>query len=164
VAVSPEGLVAVAHSTDYVIELWQVDGTHLGVIRREPEWFVTGPESGPSGGPGPADPLQESPRLGPDGRLWTVVHVADDDWRESLGPTRSILGGDGPGVPSQNLGGYIDSVVEVFDVNSGQLLGSARVDPHMTFISDLGHAYSYREDEYGQPFVDVWQFRIVPKP
>jgi hypothetical protein len=145
-AVAADGLVAVSHWARYVVELWTVDGQHRSTVFRNPDWFVREV----SDAPGPRS-VQEAPRIDADGRLWTVSHVPDPQWRESTSTIRDLRGGRTPGVSEGDLDGYLDSVVEVIDPNTGQLIASSRVDPRLTFVSNSGYAASYREGRTWQP-------------
>jgi hypothetical protein len=155
--VAADGLVAVSHWARYVVELWTVDGQHRSTLVRNPDWFV---RDG-SDDPGAPQARQEAPRIDAEGRLWTVSHVADPEWRQSISTVRDIRGGLAPGVAEGDLDDYVDSVVEVIDPDSGELIASIRVDPHLTFVSNSGYAASYREDDVGNPSIEVWRLELV---
>lgn len=161
-AVAKSGVVAVSHWSRYAIEVWRADGTHEKTLVREVDWFPAD-EVGRDGSSGPISPVQEAPRIDEDGRLWTVTHVRDEDWEESFGPARTRAGRSATGLSKANRDDLYDSVIEVVDLESGRLIASRRVDAHVAFISNAGHAASYREDRIGYPFVDVWRFEVVER-
>jgi len=157
-AVSPAGLIALAHNTEYAVEIWDLSGRHLRTLRRAPAWFNAAPErrSGRAGTAPP--PLLETPRIDRDGMLWTVSHVADPAWEDALVPAPDRAGAGETLRPRPGRSAdYQDSIVEVIDPASGRLLAALRLDARVEFISNEGHVASYREDEAGQPYIDVWQ-------
>jgi hypothetical protein len=159
-AVSKDGTVAVAHNDRYVVEIWNQAGQHLKTLSRDPDWFRlnaamrgTLPEGPPT--------LLETPRVSAEGNVWTVSHVPDANWRAALGPVRDLFGGNAVGVTQENLSGFQDSVVEVLDPATGTLRGSLRVDARLTLISNDGFAAGYRQDRVGNPYIDIWRFRLT---
>jgi hypothetical protein len=157
--VAANGLVAVSHWTRYIVELWTVEGEHVRTLVRSPGWFV---QDAPDDDAGPPQSRQEAPRIDTEGRLWTVSHVADPEWRQSISTVRDLQGRLAPGISEGNLDDYFDSVVEVINPDTGMLIASTRVDPYLTFVSDSGYGASYREDEMGNPFIDVWRLALEP--
>jgi hypothetical protein len=160
ISVSRQGLVAVSHSNRYVVELWDTAGVLARTFSRDLDWFRLDPSD--RADPVDHEPLtrQEAPRVDHLDRLWTVSHVPDEDWRAALGPVTDWFGNEVVGVREGMDDRYLDSMVEVIDPARGVLLGSIRVDPQMVFISDEPYAASYREDEVGHPFVDIWRFTL----
>ncbi len=88
-----------------------------------------------------------------------MSYVSDREWEEALDTVRSIFG-EAIAVPEGGRNGYQDSVIEIIDLETHELLGSIRVDPYLRFISNDGYAASYRLDEVGRPFIDVWRFEL----
>lgn len=158
-SVPRNGWVAVSHWNRYVVEVWSVNGERVRTIIREPEWFPNAQEEEADG----PRIKQETPQIDSEGHLWTLSHVADEDWRESTGQVRTVYGRAVEGVPPGAQNGYYDSVVEVIDLDSGTLVASSQVDPHLTYLSEGGYAFSYREDREGYPSIDVWQLRVVAR-
>ena len=160
-SVTRSGIAVVAHQDRYVIELWSVSGRHVQTLVRDPAWFRSDPSARPQLSPDEPAPAQATPRIDAEGRIWTVSHLADDRWREALSTVRSLIGRDELGVTEGARDRYQDSVIEVIDPDQGSLLASLRVDPHLTFISNSGFAASYRQDDLGNPFIDVWRLLLV---
>ena len=52
------------------------------------------------------------------------------------------------------------SVVEVVDIETGQLIASARVPGLVVTLLPDQHVVTYREDEAGVPFVDVFRMTL----
>jgi hypothetical protein len=157
-SVGRDGLVAVAHNGQYVLELWTAAGLHMATLSRDPEWFrldrTLRPEHGPS-------PRFETPRVASDDRIWTVSHVPDPNWRDALGPVPDLYGRTVQGVPEGAQSRYWDSVIELIDSRAGVLLGSVHLDAQVVLISDDGFVAGYREDELGNPHIDVWRLTLV---
>jgi hypothetical protein len=157
-SVSADGTVAVAHNDKYVLELWTAAGLHLATLSRDPDWFRLDSTLRPKEGP---SPRFETPRVAPDGMIWTVSHVPDANWRNALGTVHDLYGRSVQGVPEGAQSRYWDSVIELIDPKLGVLLGSVRLDAHVGLISDDGFAAGYREDELGNPSIDVWRIALV---
>lgn len=154
-AVSPDGRIAISHYARYSIEIWDISGRHLRTLSRTPALLST------TLAPGSPPRYVESVRYDRMGRVWTVTHVPDARWRESLGPSRDPYGREVVGVGSGMAFRYHDSVVEVVDPERGILMGSIRIDPRVDLISDDGYGASYREDAVGLPYIDIWRFVLV---
>lgn len=160
--VSMDGHVAVAHNDRYAVELWTVSGQHLETLTRSPDWFQPAPIS-PAGSRQPPSPRLETPRIDAEGRIWTVSHVPDPEWEDALADVTDLYGRTAVGVREGAESSLLDSVVEVLDPESATLLASLRIDAHVVFISSDGFAASYRQDDLGQPYIDIWKFTLVPE-
>ncbi len=167
IGVASDGTIAVGLVDRYEIEVWGSDGTHRRTLRRSPPWFPSSPAPVDPDARDDAPPrplLDEAPRIAPDGRIWAVSWIADDGWREALGPVRSIRGETATGPVLERQSDYLDAVVENIDPVTGRVQASVRVDPALRLISDDGWAAAYREDEVGRPFIDVYRLEVVPAP
>jgi hypothetical protein len=127
----------------------------LQALQRDAEWFepwVTDTPLGPD--QPPPKPAVGAVKTDPQGRLWVLVLVPAEDWRD--------------GLVSREWGWDIDvyrafdQILEVIDPESGELLVSRRFPDH-DFIGFLGDdmVVSYREDEMGYPFLDIWRIALV---
>jgi hypothetical protein len=65
------------------------------------------------------------------------------------------------GIGDKNI--YYDTVVEVIDPNTNQLLASTRVDGWVRMLSGDRLAAQYLEDEEGYPQLRVWQFNLTKR-
>jgi hypothetical protein len=65
------------------------------------------------------------------------------------------------GVPQGSQSDLYDSVIEVLDPGTGKLLASTRIDAALGFLLPGGYAASYREDDGGNPFIDIWRIEVV---
>lgn len=166
IGVAPDGTIAVGHVDRYHVELWHSDGTHGRTLVRSPPWFPSDPDPvdpGARDAVPPAPRLDEAPRVAPDGRIWTVSWIADEDWREALGPVRSIRGETVTAPVPERQSDHLDAVIESLDPVAGRVRASTRVDPALRLIADDGWAAAYREDEVGRPFVDIYRLEVVDR-
>jgi hypothetical protein len=65
------------------------------------------------------------------------------------------------GVPQGSQSDLYDSMIEVLDPATGRLLASTRIDAALGFLLPGGYAASYREDDGGNPFIDIWRMEVV---
>jgi hypothetical protein len=161
--VSRSGEIAVAHFNDYRIEVWDLSGTHLRTLEREAAWFPPGGEAGSPSADRQARPNAGlwTPRFDEHGRLWTFARVADGDWADALETGPDPYGRPRMGVPQGSQSDLYDSMIEVLDPATGRLLASTRIDAALGFLLPGGYAASYREDDGGNPFIDIWRMEVV---
>lgn len=163
IAKGARGTVWAAHRTDYRISQYGArNGEVLRTIVRDVDWFP--PRMRPER-PGAEVSIEPEPfvfALQEDGagRLWTLVAVPDANWRRAVAPPR-------PGSPHGNVldeQGFYDTVIEVIDPQSGQLLASKRIGPHLTQFVAPGIAGAIIEDEDGYPRLHLWTLGVVSPP
>ena len=141
--------------SSYLMELWDTAGVRLQALQRDAEWFepwVTDTPLGPD--QPPPKPAVGAVKTDLQGRLWVLVLVPAEDWRD--------------GLVSREWGWDIDvyrafdQILEVIDPGTGELVVSRRF-PDQDFIVFLGDdmIVSYREDEMGYPFLDFWRIALV---
>lgn len=90
-------------------------------------------------------------------RLWIKLQVPDANWRPR--PQEVIAMGER--APPIEWDREYDTIVEVIDIRTGQLLASQRFDQYLRYLLPGGYAVHYREDALGEPFLDVWQLHFV---
>lgn len=122
VSVSDGGVIAVGKTLTYELLLLFPDGEQT-VIVRDVEWF-------PPEDPGSSDyfPLLQKTWIDPMDRLWVAIrsHLGED-------PT----GADGVSDPPA-------TILEVFDIFSGELLASRRFDLPLVLLDGLAYTPEYR--------------------
>jgi hypothetical protein len=160
---SAPGQFHAAQFQAYVVERWDTAGRKVGEIVRDADWFrpwTTQPKLTPDA---PArNPVLFAIREDRQGRLWTFSEVPQADWKKHVHqspyregePTNWFIGG-----VTRNDGA--DTMVEVIDLASGQLLVSQRFDQMLWKMFEDGFVYSDGEDDVGNSYVDIW--RIVLK-
>ncbi|MDP2956353.1 MAG: hypothetical protein Q8N53_08020 [Longimicrobiales bacterium] len=149
-AASSGGKFWAARASQYLLERWTVAGEkRLSIVRSVP-WFR--PHDDYSMTPPP--PLIGALWEAPDGLLWVAIRVADPEWERAM----EIR----PGRPKRvvNYNKFYDTILEVIDPEKGEVLASRRVDPFLEHFLGGGLMASYREDESGWPFVQVWRISM----
>ncbi len=148
----------------YEVKHWDRDGSLTKSISREVDWFPPHLDPGERVDPsaGPPNPKMRSIREDDDGRLWTMVLVADEDWKESIFLHR-VEGGALVNLVVQEK--QYDTKIEVIDPAMGEVLAEVTLPEAMTMFvrrptGDV-FAYSYHETGVGIPYVDVWRFRLL---
>lgn len=149
------GTIAVSHGRDYVIEIWNAAGQHRRTVIRDAAWFPPFTPDGPRG------PTQKAPQFDAEGLLWTLSELADPDAPDV--PARRLPPNSQPLIRRQPppMNDVYDSVLEVLDTESGMLLASLRVEESLLTLLPGGFAASYREDDTGNPFIDIWRLTLV---
>jgi hypothetical protein len=157
------GSVWSAARTKYRVEEWRIDGTLARTLIRQARWFPD--HAGEDVAPDPAKP--PLPRLldfyeDAQGRLWTLVRVADERWAYALSQTPSPAHPEVGRFTIDDLDRAFDTIVEVIDVRNGTLLVSTRLDrAFFNFMSD-GQVVSSSNDPDGNPRLHVWRLGIQP--
>jgi hypothetical protein len=93
--------------------------------------------------------------------LWTFARVADSNWADALETVKDPYGRPRVGVPQGSQSDFYDSIIEVIDPATGRLLASTRIGAALYALLPGNYAASYREDEGGNPFIDIWRFEMV---
>jgi len=89
----------------------------------------------------------------PDG-LWSMSRVPDRNWKAAMTPK----GSGHAAIPDYNK--FFDSMVERIDLRSGSVLATLRVDPMLAGFLGRDQAWFYREDEAGNPRLEIVRFRF----
>lgn len=129
-----------AHPNRYWIEEWELEGIRRRIVR-DAAWFPSHPGGFGFSPDEPPKPMLVDLQVDSRGRLWVLATVADQNWRTALvGLPDEAHGGEVRYVP-EDINDYLDTVVEVIDPDSGQLLLSSRFDAFLRF-SGPKHVYS----------------------
>jgi hypothetical protein len=89
------------------------------------------------------------------GRLWVNLRVADAQWSVASAPRRHQSAAD--------MDHVYDTIIEVVDPSSAQVLVSARLSDPIVMPS-RGLAYRYRDTPDGRVLIDVLQLILeVPR-
>ena len=147
--------------TKYVLELWTFSGQKIREIERSVSWFKPHKQFGhnPDQPNAPPNPGVMDLRIDSAGKLWVILHVADEKWKSGLGNVRGLYNKQVRGIADENK--YWDSIIEVIDPVSGTLVATQRFDQPLRWISESDFARSYRQSAEGVPFVDVFRVSLV---
>ena len=93
------------------------------------------------------------------GRLWVLATIPREDWREVAARHPDLA------TNLTSLYKLYDWKVELVDLVKGESVASQTFHD-IVFTSFLGNdqLVSYREDELGYPFLDIWRLRLEPPP
>lgn len=149
VVVADEEGVWAGRPDRYEIEYWSVSGEQLSVLDRVAEWF---PDREVEGAVNPRDeppsPYLVDLHVDQDGLLWTLSIMADASWAPSDGTGYSF---------AARQGRFYDTVVEVIDPASGELLASQRFDWSAWSFTTDGLIVGFHEGEFGMLVIDLWR-------
>ncbi|MEX2284280.1 MAG: 6-bladed beta-propeller [Gemmatimonadota bacterium] len=150
--------------TEYVLELWAFSGQKIRELERNVSWFKPHKQFGfnrdnPNAPPNPG--IMDL-RMDSTGKLWVIVHVADEKWTSGLGNVRGLYNRQVRGITEAN--NYWDSIIEVIDPVAGTLVASQRFDQVLRWISESAYASAYRQDATGVPFIDVFRVSLTTNP
>jgi hypothetical protein len=163
VAIGDDGALWSARYTEYVLERWDRNGALVERVERLVPWFrpgksVTRRDIRSS----PPEPRLRAFDVDADGRIWLLIWVPDREWKEGIDTIRGIYGRPEIAVPYAARDRYWDTVVEVIDPVHKRILGSNTFDQAFDGFADPSHVYTYREDEQGHPFIDVFRLTVTP--
>lgn len=150
VAAAPDGRIWSARVSAYVLEAWDREGNRVDVLERTVEWFEPWERDNPFGPDHELQPRVVDISVDSAGRIWTLVHIPDPEWRDGL--VRIEHGWD-----IADVNAVFDTVLEVIEPETGRVLWSDRFGRALYGFIDGGFVYGYREDEMGTPFIDVWR-------
>ena len=138
---------------------YALDGTLTRHFTRSPSWIRRLPSKDDFDAPSPVIyGLAES-----EGRLWIVGRHPVADWARYW--NREVFGEDGEaGAREIDEMKLYRSVVEVVDTETGQLVTSATVPGLVLDLLPDRHVASYREDDAGVPFIDIFRMSVSRPP
>lgn len=144
-----------AHLTRYRVEAWSLEEERLVTFERDVEWFPPhdrGLEAHPEI---PPAPWLAGIREDREGLLWVLVHVADDRWHAAVERRP-----DGAYRWASDRTGFQDTILEVLDPRTGEVLAQRRSDLALRGFIDDRHVAAYRESPGGVPRVEVWRVEL----
>lgn len=139
----------------YEVIQYATDGTATRQFTRSPSWIRPLPSE--DGIPAPDANLYGIAEA--NGRLWIVGRHPAEDWNRYL--NREANREVEAGIREIDANRLYRSVVEVVDIETGQLVVSARVPGLVVTLLPDQHVATYREDEAGVPFVDVFRMTLA---
>ncbi len=111
--------------------------------------------------PGNLWPVAADVREDRESRLWVAVRVPDMQWPNAVSTVASI---EGERVVINDPKRARDTIVDVFDLQAGTLLVSARFDPSLyAFIGD-DEIVSSSHEEDGSSRVHIWRLSLHHPP
>jgi hypothetical protein len=148
--------VVSARRDRYDIELWTTDGKLIRTLERNPDWFRPWEVDGFH----PPDEVRPQPFLrairADANRLWVLITVADANWKPSHPASRR----ERPLPPPSEYRRFYDTILEVIDVRSNQLLASRRFDQFFDDLVASNLLIEHTGDGLGNEFLDIWRVRL----
>jgi hypothetical protein len=140
----------------YAIERWDAEGVLKEVLTREADWFEPYWRVEINSDNPPATVL--SAVVADDSLLWTMTKIADARWREAIEKNPADESFFVVTAPSR----YVDTVVEVIDLDNRRVLWSHRFDEALAGFAEPGIVYGPTTHPDGSPLAAIW--RIVREP
>ena len=153
----PDRFWAIPHNS-YEVTRYATDGTVTRRFTRNASWMRRPPFRDGIGSPRPGI----YGVLEVEGRLWVAGRHATEDWARYWTP--EVFSEDGEATAAElRYSKVYRSVVEVLDIETGRLVTLASVPGLVIALLPDRHVATYREDDAGVPFVDVYRI-TVPEP
>ncbi len=151
-----QGSLWVARPNQYQFELWDTAGVLLTRLTGAPPWFEAW-DSYPQGAPYDSKPPPQVVALARgtvQNHLWILSYVPDESWS----PHRQA-GRERPVIPALQHD-LFDSVLDVIDVASGELLASRRLDIGVDGFAGPGLLYVRDETPSGLIVVRLYRLAL----
>lgn len=136
----------------YEIEFWTANGERRLTLDRLTAWFPDRDiEGSRNRWQDPIHPRLRDMYVDDSGHVWVLLAVAKEGWKpspENFGPLSTHW---------LNL----DTMVEVIDPDSGELVASQRFPWIASAFTNNGSLVSYREDADGIMVLDIWRPELV---
>jgi hypothetical protein len=140
-----------AHATRYTIERWDTTGALRATLEVPTPWFAPWRERKDGD---PPKPTIIDLQLDNQGLLWVLLSVADARHKP---PARSVAG-----TPARiDRDAEFDSVLEVIDPATAQVITSTRMEESMRGFGCAGVVFSSSEDSEGYPLVRLWSVALA---
>lgn len=152
-------LISLPALREYRIEEWSAEGTLLRVLLRKASWFekydsLTGLT--PSE---PPKPNIAGAWVDQVGLLWVFVRVPSTEWREQVGEARIVERRRVHLVRNTEL--LEDTIVDVFDLTSAQLIASNRFPRRVSAVLTDGTVAVIRTLDSGNVTTELWNAALV---
>jgi hypothetical protein len=161
-APTTRGSFWVAGRTRYQLDEYSAAGDLLRTFERAVDWFPAH-----TAGDARLDPKRpKQPRLigireDERGRIWTVTRTASVNWSRVLKPRQGVVSPMEQSYSFESLDQLYDTVVEVIDGRTGQLLASRTFDAALGHFIGGSKVVSYGENANGDALVHVWSLQLT---
>lgn len=145
----------------YRIERWSIQGRLVQVIEHQRPWFPHWSSYPPNIDARRPPTWLESVRVdSTQGVIWCILHVAGEGWSPD---PRRMPDEHAPAPTLAARNDVLDTIIEVLDMRTGQLLASRRVNVLISgYLNDGANIYtSRREDESGNQQIDILQLSFL---
>lgn len=146
-----------AHRLRYEIELRDTTGRGVRRISRRAGWFPPASQWHGFHREDPPASLLWDIKSDGNGLLWTLIAVADRSWKDAIEVVRDEHGERW--IPRSSRE-YFDTVIEVIDPRTNQVVASARSDYLLTHFVGEGFVMGPTSTEEANPTVRIWRITI----
>ncbi len=144
------GSIWTVFSARYILEHWDSNGDIDLRLERHAIWFPVDEGRDELTSARRPTPLVRALTMDRDGRLWTLIGLADSDWRDDVAERID-----------SDYARIWDTVVEVMDPAQRVLVASTRLDHAVGGFVDGEHVFSHRSrTAEGRTIYDVWHVRL----
>ncbi len=140
----------------YQASRWGSSGATLH-LQRDVPWFRTVTDIRPPGQQRPPSPWVMGIWMDQARQLWVMLRVPDENWRPQAGAVARRS--DGPGVIAFDR--EYDTIIEILDPATGRVIATERFDQALWRLMPGGLVSWYREEEDGEPHLEVWQLTLT---
>jgi hypothetical protein len=143
----------------YEITEWTSSGERVRSLRLQPPLFEAWETIRPIAPGSPPDPrVSDILWVGGD-TLVVLVAVPAPDWSQYLGPPTTMADGR-TAYNDMETHRVFSTRIDVWDVGAARLL-SSQVEPRFLLkFADQRHVAGYRQDEVGNPFIEIYQIAL----
>lgn len=152
------GLYAV-HTREYVIDQFGSAGELLRRWERKVDWFPPEPRTirKPNASEGLPPQVFSVWRDNSTQLMYVASHVRQRDWQRAVVVRKAENGAPLPVIDDEDK--YWDTIIEAFDLTSGRLVKSARLDQY--FPAGGRHGLLYLKGYEPEDYIDVYRVRLI---
>ena len=148
--------------TAYELQRWTLTGELVRTWVRDADWFAPYEERRPISPDRDPENWVTAIHALDSARVLVFVQVPQEGWREHLGPPRTAPSGLVM-YPDWDVANVFDTRIELVDVQHGRVITTITHPSTLYAFSDRQYVLSYRQNEAGTPFVDVWRLQMTPR-
>jgi hypothetical protein len=156
-AMAGDNSVWAGTKTRYYIEEWTIGGELIRTFERNKNWFRTHYEEPMPDPARPPVPVMRALHQDAAGLLWVAVAIPDENWAEGIYKSEYD---EGTGYQVSSWDDFFDTVIEVINPESGEVVASTRIDPYVWWFVGERQFATYTEDEGLWPKIKIWEMRL----
>ncbi len=162
ITLAPDGTIwTVALLGSWRLEHWDTAGTALGEIVREPLWFPPYDDyEAPAPGT-PPQPALQGAWFDEAGHLWVLGKAVDEAWASGVGALE-VRGGEAARSVITDPDRVYDTVLEMLDPVTGEVLAMARFDVAWPFLAEPGVLMRVVTSDAGVHRAAMGRVRLAP--
>jgi len=146
--------------TAYELQRWIPPGELVQTWVRNADWFAPYEERRPISPDRDPENWVTAIQALDSACVLVLVQIPQRDWRNHLGPPRTTPSGLVM-YPDWDVANVFDTRIELVDVVQGRVIATVTHPSTLYAFSDQQHVLSYRQDDSGTPYVDVWRLQVM---